>query len=121
MLDMAWHAPEAAAQTDVDAYQARVLTEMAFPPAIESLMRSTNLVHVFAGSFYAAGYYTYIWCSVLAADAFQAFKTKANIFDRELAASFRKHVLSPGDTEDAAQRYLYFRGTYPTVETLIAD
>ena len=48
--------------------------------------------HIFAGG-YAAGYYSYLWADVLAADAWSIFKN-AGIFNREDGQSFLDNVLS---------------------------
>ncbi len=73
--------------------------------------------HVFAGG-YAAGYYSYKWAEVLAADAFAAFD-EAGIFDRATAARFRREILEIGGSRDIMQAYVAFRGREPTIDALL--
>ena len=84
---------------------------------IESRYQSTNFGHIFSGGSYSSGYYSYIWAAVLDADAFQAFR-ETDLFNKELAASFRKNVLSMGSNDMMAQ-YVKFRGAEPTVDALL--
>ena len=73
--------------------------------------------HIFAGG-YAAGYYSYKWAEVLAADAFAAFE-EAGIFDRPTAKRFRKEILEIGGSRDIMQAYIAFRGREPTIDALL--
>ncbi|MEX2495118.1 MAG: M3 family metallopeptidase [Woeseia sp.] len=73
--------------------------------------------HIFAGG-YAAGYYSYKWAEVLAADAFGAFE-EAGIFDRQTAARFRSGILESGGSRDIMDAYVAFRGREPTLEALL--
>lgn len=73
--------------------------------------------HIFAGG-YAAGYYSYKWAEVLAADAFGAFE-EAGIFDAETARRFREEILEVGGSRDIMQAYIAFRGREPTVDALL--
>ena len=73
--------------------------------------------HIFAGG-YAAGYYSYKWAEVLAADAFAAFE-EAGIFDRETAARFRSEILEIGGSRDIMEAYVAFRGREPTIDALL--
>ncbi len=73
--------------------------------------------HIFAGG-YAAGYYSYKWAEVLAADAFSAFE-EAGIFDSETATRFRKEILEIGGSRDIMQAYIAFRGRKPTIDALL--
>ena len=73
--------------------------------------------HIFAGG-YAAGYYSYKWAEVLAADAFSAFE-EAGIFDEATAQRFRREILEVGGSRDIMQAYIAFRGREPTVDALL--
>ena len=73
--------------------------------------------HIFAGG-YAAGYYSYKWAEVLAADAFSAFE-EAGIFDRATAARFRTEILEVGGSRDIMEAFVAFRGRKPTLDALL--
>ena len=73
--------------------------------------------HIFAGG-YAAGYYSYKWAEVLAADAFGAFE-EAGIFDRATARRFRHEILEIGGSRDIMQAYIAFRGRKPEIDALL--
>lgn len=73
--------------------------------------------HIFAGG-YAAGYYSYKWAEVLAADAFSAFE-EAGVFDRATAKRFRTEILEVGGSRDIMDAYVAFRGRKPTVDALL--
>ncbi len=73
--------------------------------------------HIFAGG-YAAGYYSYKWAEVLAADAFAAFE-EAGIFDEQTAARFREEILEIGGSRDFMEAYVAFRGREPSIDALL--
>lgn len=73
--------------------------------------------HIFAGG-YAAGYYSYKWAEVLAADAFGAFE-EAGIFDSKTAERFRREILEIGGSRDIMQAYVAFRGRKPELDALL--
>jgi len=76
-----------------------------------------SFTHIFAGG-YAAGYYSYKWAEVLAADAFEAFE-QAGVFDRATAARFLDSILSRGGSLDAMDAFVRFRGREPDVRPLL--
>jgi oligopeptidase A len=76
-----------------------------------------SFAHIFAGG-YAAGYYSYKWAEVLAADAFSAFE-EAGIFDQETALRFREEILEVGGSRDIMEAYVAFRGRKPTLDALL--
>jgi oligopeptidase A len=73
--------------------------------------------HIFAGG-YAAGYYSYKWAEVLAADAFAAF-VERGAFDRTTARRFLDSILSRGGSRDALDAFVEFRGRKPEVAALL--
>lgn len=73
--------------------------------------------HIFGGG-YAAGYYSYKWAEVLAADAFAAFE-EAGLFDAGLAQRFRENVLEIGGSRDIAEAFVAFRGRPAHVDALL--
>jgi oligopeptidase A len=73
--------------------------------------------HIFAGG-YAAGYYSYKWAEVLAADAFSAFE-EAGVFDLATAQRFLDTILTRGGSRDALEAFIDFRGRRPDVRALL--
>jgi oligopeptidase A len=76
-----------------------------------------NFGHIFAGG-YAAGYYSYKWAEVLAADAFSAF-TEKGVFDKDTARRFVDSILSRGGSRDALDNFVEFRGRSPDIQPLL--
>lgn len=72
--------------------------------------------HIFSGG-YAAGYYSYMWASVLDADGFSLFKEKG-LFDDETRAGF-KALLAAGASQEPSDLYRAFAGRDPDVTALL--
>lgn len=116
-LDMAWHTLEKPFQGDVKQFEETAWRKTQIFPVINKVCMSTQFGHLFAGG-YAAGYYGYKWAEVLDADAFSLFKEKG-LFNKEVAASFRKNILEKGGTEHPMILYKRFRGQEPNVDALL--
>lgn len=119
-LDMAWHGLSAPVddKLDIKAFEEAAWSKaLILPPSPPNAVMSTAFGHIFSGG-YAAGYYGYKWAEVLDADAFAAFK-EAGIFDREVAGRFRREILERGDTADAMELYVAFRGHEPDIAPLL--
>ena len=116
-LDMDWHALTDASERDAEEFEKESMDKIGLTSEIESRYQSTNFGHIFSSGGYASGYYSYIWAAVLDADAFRAFK-ETDLFNQELATSFRKNVLSIGSNDTMAQ-YVKFRGSEPKVDALL--
>jgi len=118
ILDMDYHTITKTGDIDVEKFEKRSMEKAGLIPEIIPRYRSTYFNHAFPGG-YSSGYYSYIWAAVLDADAFEAYLEKGNIFDQEVATSFRKNVLERGGTEEAMKLYVNFRGKAPGIEPLL--
>lgn len=73
--------------------------------------------HIFAGG-YAAGYYSYKWAEVLAADAFSLFEERG-IFDEAAGKAFLENILERGGSREPMELFKAFRGREPEVDALL--
>lgn len=101
-------------------FEAQKLAERGIPQQILPRYRMTNFSHTMGGG-YTAGYYSYMWAEVLDADAFDAFAETGDIFNQEVAAAFRNHVLTPGGINDGMTMYKAFRGREPQIDALLRN
>lgn len=111
LLDMAWHTLDGKELKDANAFEKATLDELGLIPEIAPRYRTTYFNHIFssASGGYSAGYYSYIWSEIFAADAYQAFRENG-IFDKETADKYKKYILSSGGTQDPIELYKKFRG-----------
>jgi len=120
ILDMDFHMLTNADDLDVNAFEQASMERMGMIPEIIVRYRSTNFNHIF-NSGYAAGYYSYTWAEVLDADAYQAFVETGDIYNQAVAASYRHNILEKGDSDEAMQLYLNFRGKEPNPNALLKN
>ncbi len=111
------HAPEVPSGAEVRALLQRVRDEVAVIQPPDYNRFENTFAHIFAGG-YAAGYYSYKWAEVLAADAFAAFE-EAGAFDGATADRFRRSILAVGGSRDAMDAFVDFRGREPRLEPLL--
>ena len=116
ILDMSWHTLTSLPDQSVLEFEKASLKSTDVLPTVPECLVSTAFSHIFSGG-YAAGYYSYKWSEVLAADGFSLFEQNG-IFDKQTAAKFR-HLLEMGGSVDAAQLYRDFRGHDPEPEALL--
>ena len=96
---------------------ARTRREVAVIEVPEFNRFANTFSHVFGGG-YAAGYYSYKWAEVLAADAFSAFEASGT-FDRSTARRFRDCILATGGSREPMDAFTAFRGRTPSLEPLL--
>ena len=117
-LDMDWHTLTDTSKYDPIEFEKASMERIGLIPEIIPRYNSYYFNHIFAGG-YASGYYSYIWSAILDSDAFQYFKDSGDLFNKEIAAEYRKYALGLSGTEDAAEIYRKFRGTDPKIEPLL--
>ena len=116
ILDMNYHTLTAPIDGEVITFEKNALRSTDVLPTVPECIISTSFSHIFSGG-YAAGYYSYKWAEVLAADGFSLFEEKG-IFDKETATRFR-HLLEQGGSVDASTLYRTFRGHDPQPSALL--
>ncbi len=117
LIDMAWFSLDSEekiseASADVRAFERRAMESVRIFEDLPSAAISPTFSHIFAGG-YSAGYYSYKWAEVLAADAYEAVAGAPGTdtpLDIEAARRFADCILSRGNSQDPAQLYRAFRG-----------
>lgn len=119
IVDQAWHqlGPDAVPE-DAATFEARVLGDagLALDP-VPPRYHSTYFNHVFS-SGYEAGYYSYIWSEVLAADTEVWFRDNGGL-SREAGTRLREMILSRGGSGEAMDLYRAFSGHDPEIGPLL--
>lgn len=128
-LEFAWFDFELHLKTDIsDANEIQDLlnrirekTQFINLPSFQKFQHS--FLHIFSGGVsqgYAAGYYSYQWAEVLAADAFYALEEAPDEKTRiQLGNLFRNTVLARGGSLPAKSVFMLFRGREPSIAPLI--
>jgi peptidyl-dipeptidase Dcp len=103
---------------DPASFERDALQRMGMPREIALRHRLPHFNHLFASDSYSAGYYSYLWSDVMAADAWQAFVEAGGAWDTAVAERMRRYILSDGNSIDRAEAYRKFRGRDPEVKAL---
>ena len=119
-LDMEYHSLTEPVELNVGEFEKTAMNKYGLISEIIPRYRSTYFSHVFSGG-YSSGYYSYIWCEVLDADAFKAFKETGDIFNAEVSQRFEKEILSRKGSRDELDMYVSFRGQEPGIEALLEN
>jgi peptidyl-dipeptidase Dcp len=122
LLDQAWHQlpPGAAsiAADDVARFEQEALAQAGIALAtVPPRYGSSYFSHIFALG-YSAGYYSYLWSEVLAADTEEWFVQQGGL-NRESGDRFRRELLSRGGAVDPMAAYAAVLGRPPRVEPLL--
>jgi peptidyl-dipeptidase Dcp len=119
LVDMKLHLA-GARPIDPRAFERDTLAALGMPPEIVMRHRTPHFTHVFSGEGYAAGYYSYLWSDVIAADAWEAFtEAPGGPWDAAVARRLLEHVFSVGNTVDPADGYRTFRGRDAKIDALM--
>ncbi|MCL2435349.1 MAG: M3 family metallopeptidase [Lentimicrobiaceae bacterium] len=119
-LDMYYYTITKPTKITLPEFEVNTMNKLGLIPQIIPRHRSTYFKHIFTTG-YDAGYYSYTWAAVLDSDAFEAFKEKGNVFDKETADLFRTYILEKGNTQDPMKLYESFRGKKPVIEPLLRN
>ncbi|SAL33255.1 M3 family metallopeptidase [Caballeronia humi] len=119
LIDMALHSQKDADGIDIARFEAEERERIGVPREVGMRHRLPHFGHIFSGSYYAAGYYVYMWAEVLEADAFDAFEEAGNAFDPALADRLQRQVYSAGDSREQRAAYRAFRGRDPRAESML--
>ncbi|KHL04178.1 M3 family metallopeptidase [Sinomonas humi] len=120
LLDLAWHRLAAGEDPgDVLEFEARALEGAGVAvPLVPPRYRTGYFQHIFAGGWYAAGYWSYIWSEVLDADTVEWFKENGGL-TRSNGETFRTELLSRGFSRDPLDSFRAFRGRDADVAPLL--
>ncbi len=105
---------------DPATFEKDTLAKIGAPREVAMRHRLPQFNHLFTSDDYSAGYYSYLWSDVMAADTIAAFDESGDVFDPTVAAKMKKYILAPGNATDRAEAYRQFRGRDPDVKALLA-
>jgi peptidyl-dipeptidase Dcp len=120
IVDMKLHT-DPSGEVDPDEFEKKTLAALGMPKEIVMRHRLPQFNHLFTSDAYSAGYYSYLWSDVMAADAWEAFEETKDPWHPETAAKFKNVILATGDAIDRAEAYRSFRGRDPKVEALLKN
>jgi peptidyl-dipeptidase Dcp len=106
---------------DPVSFERDALARIGMPREIALRHRLPQFDHLFGSDAYSAGYYSYIWSDVMAADTWQAFLEAGGPWDKSVAQRFRTIILSEGNSTDRAEAFRRFRGREPDVRALFEE
>jgi peptidyl-dipeptidase Dcp len=119
IIDMELHTRTASVD-DMREFERHALNELqGMPREVAMRHRLPQFDHLFGSDSYSAGYYSYLWADVMAADAWQAFMEAEGPWDRAVTERLEKHILSDGNSSDRAEAYRRFRGRDPDPAALL--
>jgi peptidyl-dipeptidase Dcp len=107
---------------DISTFDREALSRVGgMPRQVVLRHRLPHFDHLFGSDAYSAGYYSYLWSDVMAADAWQAFVEAGGPWDAATNQRLRTHILSDGNSIDRAEAYRRFRGRDPDIQALLTS
>lgn len=122
MIDLAWHSGDPSKIEDIEAFENDLLKPLRIsklPPWPGSIL-STDFAHIFSGG-YAAGYYSYLWSEILAADFFEVFRNSGQLVNAAVGQSVCEKVLSQGGSREADAMARDFLGRDPLPDAFLKE
>ena len=116
-MEMHTHYAEKFRDKELDVATRELLAPWKAPSSCDTPSIMRTLTHCISGG-YAAGYYSYKWSEVLAADVFTRFQ-KEGILNTAVGADYREQILSKGDSKPAEELYRNFMGRDPNPDALL--
>jgi peptidyl-dipeptidase Dcp len=102
-----------------EAFERETLAALGMPDEVVMRHRTPQFAHIFANDSYSAGYYSYLWAEVLDHDAFEAFVSAGDAFDKTIAKRLHDDIMCVGNSVDPAEAYRNFRGRDPKIDALL--
>jgi oligopeptidase A len=98
----------------------QLVDEVSALPVPKSIRYVHTFGHLFTSSDYAAGYYTYVWSRVLAADVFQRFRNEG-VLSAEAGTQLRDLILGAGGSWPMLELIEQFTQNKPSTRALLAE
>jgi len=115
LTDLALHVEP---DPEPEAVMQRIHAQVGVTPLPDWNRSLNGFSHLFAGSGYAAGYYSYLWAERLARDAFGVFRAKG-LFDPGAGHKLEAEILSVGASRPMRESWQAFRGRDAALEPLL--
>ena len=121
LFDMCLHSQPsvALAQNGAQTILNAVRAEVSVMPAIAENRFQAGFTHAFAGG-YAAGYYSYLWADVLAADVWSIFEEDGDP-RRTAARRYRTEILELGGSRPMVESFRALMGRDPSIAALLGQ
>ncbi|HCC47983.1 MAG TPA: hypothetical protein DEQ38_07715 [Elusimicrobia bacterium] len=113
LLDMKYHT---SGRVDTTKVYEKLMKKIALIPMSPGTHPQASFGHLMGG--YEAGYYSYLWSEVIAADLFGAFEA-AGVMNPEVGAKYRELILAPGRSYDEAGQVEKFLGRPASEEAFL--
>lgn len=116
LLDMQLHTLTSPMQENIEIFEINATQKTQMFPHLPNTCITTSFTHIFGG--YAAGYYGYKWAEMFADDAFTVFESEGYPY-KQTATKFKECILTKGESAQAIDLYLRFKGQKPTIEPML--